>query len=470
MNNTIDQNSTQPKSMTTFLVIWVGQFISMVGSGLTGFGLSVWVYTETGKATPMALTALAFNLPRILLSPIAGSVADRFNRKRIMLLADTAAVLITVGFGALIFTDSLQIWHIYAGSALSSIFGAFQEPAYRSSITMIVPKKHLARAAGIQQIGSAMQSILVPVLAGILYGLVGFRGIILIDFFTYFFAIGALIWAHIPQPKIITDTGDSEKSSLLKDALFGWKYLRERPGLVTLLFYFAVINFFLSFSGVLVAPLVLSFGTPTDMGIVQMAGGAAMLVGGLLMGIWGGPKDKRIWGVILTIFLSGFGFFIVALKPQVWSIALGMFSFLFFIPIAAALSQAVWQVKIPPHIQGRVFAMRAMLATSIVPLANLLAGPLADNIFEPMMSESGALASTFLGGFIGTGQGRGIAVIFLISAVFMWLSSIVIFTYPRVRNLEEEIPDAIPDDMEPETIEGVEEEGSFESIPAPAAD
>ena len=446
MNN---QNNGQPKSLRTFLIIWIGQFISLVGSGLTGFGLSVWVYTETGRATPMALTALAFNVPRFLLSPIAGSVADRFNRKRIMILADTAAVLITVGYGILIFTDALQIWHIYVGAALSSVFGAFQEPAYRASITMIVPKKHLARAAGIQQVGSAMQSILVPVLAGVLYGLVGFRGIIIIDFVTYFFAIAALVWAHIPQPKLTTDTGDGDgKPSMLKDAVFGWKYLQERPGLITLLLYFAVVNFFLSLSSVLVAPLILSFGTPTEMGVVQMAGGSAMLIGGLLIGAWGGPKAKRVWGVILTIFLSGFGFLIVGLQAKVWSIGLGMFVFLFFIPIAAALSQAVWQVKIPPDVQGRVFAMRAMLSYSIIPLSNLLAGPLADNVFEPLMAADGAWAATFLGDLLGTGPGRGIAVIFLISALFLWLSSIVIFSYPRVRQLEEEIPDAIPDEVQ----------------------
>lgn len=444
-----NQNSTQqPKKMTTFLVIWVGQFISLVGSGLTGFGLSVWVFTETGKATPMAITALAFNLPRIILSPIAGSIADRFSRKRIMILADTAAFLITVVYGVLIFNDALQVWHIYILAAVSSAFGAFQEPAYRASITMMVPKKHLARAAGIQQIGSAMQSILVPVLAGVLYGLVGFRGIILIDIATYFFAIGALVWAHIPQPERVTDTGLGEKPSMLADALFGWRYLRERPGLITLLLYFAVVNFFLSLSGVLGAPLVLSFGTPTEMGIVQMAGGAAMLIGGLVMGTWGGPKTKRVWGVILTIFLSGFGFFITGLKPLTWSIAVGQFIFLIFIPIAAALSQAVWQVKIPPDIQGRVFAIRAMISYSIIPLSNLIAGPLADNVFEPLMREGGALSNTILGDVLGVGPGRGIAVIYLISALFLWLSSIVIFTYPRVRNLEEELPDAVADDPE----------------------
>ena len=134
--------------------------------------------------------------------------------------------------------------------------------------------------------------------------------------------------------------------------------------------------------------------------------------------------------------------------------------FLLFIPIAAALSQAVWQIKIPPDIQGRVFAMRAMLSYSIIPLANLVAGPLADRVFEPLMAEGGALANSFLGRLVGVGPGRGIAVIFLISALFLWLSSIVIFTYPRVRNLEEEIPDALPDD--PEEAHPASESASIE--------
>lgn len=465
MNNN-QSNQAPPKKMTTFLVIWVGQFISLVGSGLTGFGLSVWIYTQTGQATPMAITALAYSLPRILISPIAGSVVDRFNRKLIMLLADSAAFLVTVAYGVLIFTDQLQIWHIYALAAVSATFGAFQEPAYGASITMMVPKNQLARAAGIQQIGSAMQSILVPVLAGVLYGLIGFRGIIVIDIATYFFAIGALIWAHIPQPEMVTDTGSGGKPSMWKDAAFGWRYLRERPGLITLLLYFAVVNFFLSLSGVLSAPLVLSFGTPTEMGLVQMAGGAAMLIGGLAISAWGGPKTRRVWGVVLTIFLSGFGFFIVGLRPTTWVVALGNFIFLIFIPVAAALSQTVWQVKVPADVQGRVFAMRGMVAASIIPLANLIAGPLADQVFEPLMREGGALSTSFLGSLVGVGAGRGIAVIYLISAVFLWISSLVVFTYPRVRNLEEEIPDAIADEPEPDAAPG---EGGAQRLQEAAA-
>jgi DHA3 family macrolide efflux protein-like MFS transporter len=440
------------RGMKTFLVIWFGQLISIIGSGLTGFALSVWMYEQTGQATPIALNALFFNLPRVILSPIAGSVADRYNRRIVLILADAGAALATLAVALILVTGNLQVWHIYLTTALSSAFSAFQEPAYRASITMLVPKKDLARAGGIQQIGFAIQSILTPLIASVLYLTVGLRGVILIDFATFFIAIGALVLVRIPQPKQTTRLERAgERKSMWQDAIFGWKYLRKRPGLFGLLWYYAVVNFFLSLSGVLVIPLVLSYGTATDIGVIQMAGGAAMLIGGLLMGLWGGPKSHLIWGVVATIAMSGFGYFLAGLRPSTWLIGSAQFVILFFIPISAALSQAVWQKKVAPDIQGRVFAIRAMIAYMIMPLANLMAGPLADKIFEPLFQEGGTLSATVLAGVVGVGAGRGIAVIFIVSAFSLWITSGYAFANPRIRNLEEEIPDAIPD--EPEEVE-----------------
>ena len=436
-----------PKSMKTFFIIWIGQLISIIGSGLTGFGLSVWIYTQTGEATPIALNALIFNLPRIILAPVAGSVADRYNRRRIMILADTAAALTTLGAAALLFSGNLQVWHIYLLTFLSAVGSSFQQPAYSASITMLVPKKDLARAGGIQQMGGAVQSILIPLLAGVLYATIGLRGVILIDFATYFFAIGALLLVHIPQPKRTTEVAkEGEKDSMWRDAIFGWRYLRERPGLFGLLWYYAIVNFFLSLSGVLISPLILSFGTEVELGVAQMAGGAAMLIGGLIMGAWGGPKNRKIWGVIAAIALSSLGYLLVGLRASIYYVAAGQFVILFFIPISAALSQAVWQTKVPPDIQGRVFSIRAMIAWSIIPTANLAAGPLADKVCEPLMAEGGALANTFIASIIKVRTGRGIGLMFVISAVFLLVASLIVFTSPRVRNLEEEIPDAVPDD------------------------
>jgi DHA3 family macrolide efflux protein-like MFS transporter len=462
----MQSNGNQPKNMRTFLVIWFGQLISIIGSGLTGFGLSVWIFTQTGDATPFALNALAFNLPRILIQPIAGSVADRFNRKKIMIISDTGAALVTLAVAGLLFTDNLQVWHIYLTTAISSLFSAFQDPAYRSSITMIVPKKDLARAGGMQQIGSATNLILVPMLAAFLYAAVGLRGVILIDFATFFFAIGALLLVHIPQPELKTQLSEDGKPSMLKDVGFAWKYLRERPGLFGLLWYFAAVNFFLSLSGPLWGPLVLSFGSEVELGVVQMATGLGMLLGGVLISTWGGPKKKKIPAVIAAISLSSIGYVIASLHPSVVFPAVGQFVVALFLPVSAALSQAVWQVKVPADIQGRVFSIRAMIAFSIIPLANLVAGPLADKVFTPMMSAGGLLSDSVFARLIGIGTGRGFAMVFLVSGVFLVGLSLLVLAYPRVRNIEAEIPDAIPDDQEEIAAEPV----PGDAVPVPVGD
>ena len=227
----------------------------------------------------------------------------------------------------------------------------------------------------------------------------GLNGIILIDAVTYFFAIGALLIVRIPQPKRVTEVAaeGEQKTSVWQEAAFGWNYLRAMPGLFGLLLYFASVNFFLSFSNVLAGPLVLSYGTSTDLGFVQMVAGISMLVGSLVMSAWGGPKSRKVPGLIGFIALSATGFLISGLRPNTLVISLGRVVMLVFIPFAAALSQAVFQVKIPPDIQGRVFAIRGMIARSMIPLAFILSGPLADNFFEPLMAEGGALADTFIG-------------------------------------------------------------------------
>jgi len=448
----MSKNYTPPKNMRTFFVIWAGQFISVLGSGLTSFALGVWIYDQTGQATPFALTALFSTLPALILMPLAGSFADRYSRRWIMILADTGAALITAITFLLLFFGDLQIWHIYLLAFFGSSFSAFQEPAYSASVTMLVPKDQLARASSIAQMGQAISTILTPLLAGALYGLIGLNGIILIDAVTYFFAVGALLIVRIPQPKRVTsETDTGQKTSVWQEAAFGWNYLRALPGLFGLLLYFASVNFFLSFSNVLSGPLVLSYGSSADLGIVQMVAGVSMFAGSLIMSAWGGPKSRKVPALIVFIAISSTGFLISGLRANTLIISAGRVVLLVFIPFAAALSQAVFQVKIPPDVQGRVFAIRGMIARSMIPLAFLLSGPLADNFFEPLMTEGGALASTFLGTVLGTGPGRGIGLMLIISCLFLWGESFVAYANPRIRNLEAEIPDALPD--ETETVE-----------------
>jgi len=218
-----------PKGMRTFLIIWAGQLVSLIGSGLTSFALGVWIYDQTGQATPFALTILFGSLPGVLLAPVAGVAADRWNRRLIMIVTDTGAALVTlfVAF-VLFFSDGgLQIWHIYGVALVGASLGVFQWAAYQPSVTMMVPKEHFGRASGLMQTGRALQGIIAPLLAGVLYVAIGLKGIVAIDFLSYFFAIGALLMVRIPQPKASLEQ-DGEKRSVLKDAAFGWTYLVER--------------------------------------------------------------------------------------------------------------------------------------------------------------------------------------------------------------------------------------------------
>ncbi len=432
--------SQEPKDMKTFFIIWTGQLISMLGTNLTSFGLGVWIYDQTGKATPFAITALFATLPGLLLSPIAGAFADRYNRRKLMIFADTGDALVTLSAAFLLFSGNIEVWHIYIIAFASSCFTAFQGPASEASVTMLVPKEQLARAGGIMQMGRAITTILTPVLAGVLYGLMSIKWILVIDFVTYFFAIGALLLVRIPQPKRITDTGDG-KESIWSDIKFGWNYLLQRRGLFWLLWYFALVNFLLNSSNILSAPLILSFGTATDLGIIQMVAGASMLIGGLIMSAWGGPKEKKVWYVIGFIGLSSIGMVVIGLRPITWVIALGNFLLLICIPFASALSQAIFQTKVAPDVQGRVFSIRSMISHSMIPIAFILSGPLHDFVFEPLLQEGGAWANTIISQIFGTGEGRGAGLMFGISGILLAVVSVLIFLNPKVRNVEKDLSD-----------------------------
>lgn len=428
-----------PQGMKTFLIIWIGQLVSMLGSGITSFALGVWIFDQTGKATPFALTILLGNLPRILLLPVAGSLADRWNRRRVMILSDVGNALVTISVFALLLFGSLQFWHIYLIVTLGSIFSAFQEPAYTASVTMLVPKKDLSRANGMMQMGQALEMIITPVIAGVLFVAIGLSGILVIDFVTFLAAVGALLLVRIPQPKLAEHA--EKKASVWEDAKFGWNYLKARPGLFGLLWYFAMVNFLLNWSGVLVAPMILSRFPASTLGTIQMVVGIGMLAGGILSSTWRGPK-KRIPALIGYIGLALVGMVVAGLQPSPFVAGAGLFWLMMFVPLASATSQAVFQSKIAPEVQGRVFSIRGMISRSVMPLAFLLAGPLADRVFNPLMEVNGAWANTFLGTWLGTGAGRGIGLMFVLSAVTGIIVTLFVYANPRIRNIEEELPDA----------------------------
>ena len=432
------------RGFRTFLLIWVGQLFSLTGSGLTGFALGVWVFQNTGSVTQFALISLFTALPGILFSPIAGALVDRWDRRSVLILSDLGAGLCTVSMALLFWTQHLEVWHIYIAMAISSTFSAFQWPAYSASTTLLVPKEQFGRASGMVQLGEAAAQIISPVLAGALMGQIQVWGIMFIDFSTLLFAVFTLLIVRIPKPEISIE-GLAGKGSLIREASYGWTYIMARRGLLGLLLFFALCNFTSGIVSVLFTPLVLSFTTPAVLGTILSVGGFGYLAGSLAMSTWGGPKP-RIYGILGLSILQGIALCVAGFPPLAPILAGAAFMFFFSSPIINGCSQAIWQSKTAPDIQGRVFAVRRMIAWSSLPLAYLIAGPLSDRIFEPLLAKGGALAGS-IGRIIGTGTGRGIGFLYIILGIATIAATSVGFLYPRTRNIETELPDATPADF-----------------------
>ncbi len=435
------------KGIRTFLVIWFGQLISLTGSGLTSFALGVYIFEGTHSTTLLAFNILAFMLPGILFSPLAGALVDRWDRRWAMILSDAGAGLSTLAVVILLHFNQLELWHIYLATFVSSAFSTLQWPAYSAATTLLVPKEHYGRASGMVQLGEAVSYLIAPVLAGALFGLIGLQGVILIDFVTFAFAVGTLLLVRIPRPET-TAVGEEAKESLLREAFFGWRYITARPGLLGLLMIFAGFNFFSSMIGPLLTAMLLILSTPEVLGIIMSIMGAGMLIGTLVMSVWGGPK-RRIVGLLGEMLFASLCFALLGLSPSLILISIAGFVVMFISPLGNGCSQAIWQSKVEPDVQGRVFAVRRMLASIASPLGILAAGPLADGVFEPLMAIGGPLADT-VGRVIGVGPGRGIGLLFIISGLLTGLITASGALFPRVRRIEIELPDVLAD----EAVEG----------------
>jgi len=427
--------------MRTFITIWIGQLISIIGSGLTGFVLGIWIFQQTGEATPFVMIALFDSLPTVILSPIAGALVDRWNRRLVMIFSDIGSALTTLVVFILFSTGQLEVWHIYLTSMLNSVFASFQRPAYSASVTMLVPKEQFARASAMIQTGQSISGMLAPLIAGFLFGLIGVNRVILIDFITFFFAIGTLLFVTIPQPES-TQTVQAG-SSLRKDIAFGFSYLKERPGLLGLAIFIALVNLVISSVIVLSTPMILSFADAQTLGVIQTVSSMGMFLGGVIVSAWGGTK-RKMHGIYLGVTISGLGLAFAGAQPEAMWIGASLFVFLFPITLVNASIRAITQIKVPPDFQGRIFSIMFMLARSSVPIGYLLAGPLADRVFEPWLAPGGALAGS-VGQVIGVGPGRGIGLMFMIAGLGMWLSTLVMYLYPRLRLVEDELPDMLPD-------------------------
>jgi len=389
-------NRAQWKGMGTFSAIWAGQFLSLLGTGMAQFAMTIWAWQKTGQATALALVGVCAFAPVIVVSPLAGAIVDRTSRKLLMILADAAAGVGTLTILLLHLAGALEIWQLYIIVACIGAFGAFQFPAYSSTISVLVDKSQYARASGMMSLAGSVSGVFSPVAAG----------------------------------------------GLLRDAAQGFRYIFARRGLLSLLGMFFLFNVTTTFGFTVLAPMILA-RTGNDsllLGSVQSAAGIGGVVGGVLLSVWGGPK-RRIRCLLFgcagggVIGLVGVG---VGRSLPVWTAAMFLMSTIF--PTVNASSQSVWQSKVPPDLQGRVFSVRLMLAQLGTPLAMLLAGPLADRVFEPGMRAGGRLAAVFAP-LVGTGPGAGMALMLVFAGLLSMVASLAAHAYRPLRSLETTIPD-----------------------------
>lgn len=424
-----------------FLIVWFGQLVSLTGSGLTSFALGVCVYQRTDSVTQFSLILLSAMLPCILISPVAGALVDRWNRRWCMIVSDSGAGITTAVLAAeLLATGTLEIWHIYLAVSLSSVFKAFQLPAYTASTSMLIPKKYLPRASCVVRSGEACAQLISPLLGGVLLGIVKLQGVILIDLVTFLFALTTLLLVRFPNTKTAAVSEDG-KASIWQDVVYGWTYIAVRPGLLVLLILFALDNFVMGVVEVLLTPLVLTFASVTELGTIQSIGGVGMVLGNLTMTISGGPRSL-IRGIFAFDLFAHMIILAFGLRTSLPLFALLNFLLFFSIPIINGCCDAIFLRKVTPEVQGRVFATIRMISMLCIPLAYVVAVPLAERIFEPLMAKNGLLAGS-IGEIIGVGPGRGIGLLFITMEIIAILVTVAAYRYPRLWFMEDELPDVI---------------------------
>jgi len=427
-------------SLRGFVVVWLGQVVSLLGSAMTWFALTLWAYELTEKATALALLSLFAFGPAILLSPMAGALVDRWDRKLVLILSDLAAGLATLVVLLLHGTGSLQLWHLYVIGLLAGSFQAFEYPAIAAAITMMVPKEQYGRASGMLEMAWAASSVFAPLMAGILLGTIGLTGILIIDVITFVFAIGALLVVSIPQPPK-HKVGLRERGSIWQESLYGFRYIWKRPSLLALQLLFAVGNL-VDYGGfVLFAPMILARtdGNELVLGSVQSAAAIGGVIGGALLTVWGGSK-RRIYGVLGGWALSSLGLLWMGLGRGLMVWLLAALTYAIFEPIVNGSDRAIWQSKVAPDVQGRVFATQLLISQITIPIAMLLVGPLADLVFEPAMMPGGILTGVF-GWLVGVGPGAGMALMISIAGVMGMILPLLGYAIRNVREVESIMPD-----------------------------
>ncbi|MEU5942914.1 amino acid adenylation domain-containing protein [Micromonospora sp. NPDC047548] len=430
-----------PRNLRTYLAIAAGQLASLTGSALTQWAIPVWIFLKTGSYVSFALFAALGIVPTLVVSPLAGALVDRLDRRRVMLSAGLAAGLAELLMGLLLWGGNLQVWHLYVLVVCLTTAASFQRVAFLAATPQLVPKAYLGHANGVNQLATGFANLVAPLLGAGLLGLLGLGGILLVDVVSYAFAVVVLLIVRFPHTM-----GRIRDEPLLAALLGGLRFTWGIRGLRSMLLFFAALNVFLGAALIMVPPLVLGFGSLAQVGQVAFAEGVGAALGGLVVIVWGGPTRRRAAGVLIATAAMSACYLLVGLRPALLLVAAGLFGVGLALSVTQGIYATIVQVKVPQRFHGRVFALNQMIAWGTLPIGYAVVGPLGGRLLEPLMVAGGPLAST-VGAVIGVGPGRGIGLLYLALAVAMLGLTAAATLVPSLARFDQQVPDAPPDDL-----------------------
>lgn len=435
-----DVNTAPDRQMRTFGRVWFGQLFALAATAVTDFVMSVWVLQETGSITQYSFVSVFIVAASILASPFLGVAADRRSRRGMLLASNSTAAIVAASVAVLDLAGVLQIWHVYLAVAVVSVCVATHFVVCQTLVGTMVPREQQGRAIGMLMIIPGFQ-IAAPVVGAFLFDQVGIKGVALIEVCVALLAIANLIGVRLPEPE---PTGDAESPpSIASDLRFGVTYLRQRRVLFTyVILMVTVLPFGMGLAGLLIRPLILSFGSLSDLSLLTGLGGIGFLAGSILMSITGGPKRKA-HGVWLGLILGGVMLAAHGIRPSVLLVAIVAPLFLVLMPVITVCSQTVTIRKLDPPVIGRIMGVTRTVSQLATAVSYLAAGPLVERVLNPAVETGGPLAEQ-LEPFIGTGTDRGVGLLYILCGVLFTGLGIYGWMRPSLRGIETVLPDPTP--------------------------
>jgi DHA3 family macrolide efflux protein-like MFS transporter len=442
MQSTLSSSTNTPdqRSARTFYALAAAQTVSQIGSTMSFLAVGIYLYERTGQATPLVLLSLFLLLPILIASGFAGVLADRYDRRKLMIIGDTGAGLASVALLIILSSGNFQVWHVYAAALWQGVFSTIQRPAFEASVSQLVPEGQRQRANAILQMGKPVSILFASALTGLLYAAIGVIGIFGIDLLSFLVAVVTTLLVRIPMPQRKEGEGETAaRPSMLKEWGAGLNFLWSRRPLFILIVLGAIIGFLISSAFSLLTPYVLErTGSELTLGILNAITSVGGVVGAIVIGVWGGFK-RRIDTILIVMSLVLIATAVFGTNQSLIVMGAALFIAMMGVTGANATLMTLLQAKVPGDMQGRVFAIFTQLSLVLTPFGYLLIGPLADQVFTPLANTPGWTDGA-AGTLFGTGAAAGLGVLFAITGGLGLIATLITYAIASVQRMEATLP------------------------------